>query len=432
MGNRSNEDGGVKNNPGVVRVHGIASLRKLRTFNSFKNPGFRIYYGGLLGQMAGMNMQRIARSLLVYRMTGSATILSIMFLAEAVPMLCLSLFGGVIADRIQKKYVMLVGQGASTLVTLGVALALTLGYLSTENSNSWWLLIIASVLQGIIMGLMMPSRQAILPEIVNEEELMNAVSLATMGMNVLQIIAPALAGFLIAAFDFDIVYYAMTGTYLISVVFIIFLPTADKVKTVITSALAEIQEGLSYIKHNTTILIILLATLFMVVLSMPFMQLLPVFTEDILNVGASGLGILMSVSGAGAIAGSLLFASLPNKKRGLMLLAGSLLLGLTLTGFSFSTSWPLSLGLMFFIGISQSARMSLSTTLIQYYVDSTYRGRVMSVLMMQFGLTSFSTFLAGLMTDYIGIEWSVGGFAIILVIFSILALAFIRRIRDLD
>jgi len=410
----------------------MVSLSKIRTFNSFKNPVFRLYYGGLLGQMAGMNMQMIARSLLIYRMTDSATILGATSLANAVPMLFLSLYGGVIADRVHKKYVMMVGQACSAMVTLGVAVTLSLGYLSIEKGHSWWILILAALLQGSIMGLMMPSRQSIVPEIVGGEELMNAISLTTMGMNVLQIVAPAVAGFLIEAYDFAIVYYTMTAMYVLSVVFVAFLPITDTATGSTKNAFAEIKGGIRYIRHDTIILLILGITLFMVILSMPLMQLLPVFSEKILKVGAGGLGTLLSISGAGAICGSLILASLPNKKRGLMLLVGGLFLGLALTSFSFSSSWHWSLGLMALVGFGQTARMSLSNTLVQYYVDNDYRGRVMSVLMMQFGLTSFSTFLAGVLSDIIGVQWAVGGFAIALAFISLLAFFLVPRVRRLD
>jgi len=185
--------------PGRPGRMSLRNLRNLRTFSSFKNPVYVLYYGGMLGQMVGMNMQMLARSLLIYRLTDSAFILGAMSLAFAVPMVGLSLFGGVIADRVQKKYVLLVGQAASAAVSIGVGITLTLGYLSAENTGSWWILVASSVFQGIIMALMMPSRQAILPEIVGEEQLMNAVSLSTMGMNALRLFAPGIAGFLIDA-----------------------------------------------------------------------------------------------------------------------------------------------------------------------------------------------------------------------------------------
>ena len=403
-----------------------------RTFSSFKNPVYRLYFGGLLFQMFPMNMQMMARSLLVYRLTGSAAILGATSFAHAVPLLLLSLFGGVIADRVQKKNVMLVGQASSALVSLGIALALTLGYLSVDRAGSWWILVAASVLQGTIMGLMMPSRQSIIREIVSVEQLMNAVSLNTMGMNVLRLFAPALTGFLIDAFDFKSVYYVMTVSYFTSVVFIAFMPPTSTITTRVSSALADIKEGLNYIRHETTILFILIFTLFAVVLSMPYFFMMPVFADDILKVGASGMGWLMSVSGIGAIIGSTALASLPNKKRGAILLASCVILGLALVTFSFSNSYNLSLTLMVVVGLGQTGRMTLGNTLLQYYTVDEYRGRVMSIYMMEFALISFGTFAAGLLAESMGIQWAIGGLAMSLVLLSILALAFVPRIRNLD
>ena len=403
-----------------------------QTFSSFRNPVYRLYYGAMLGQWSSMNMQTIARSYLIYELTGSKVILGVMSLAMTIPLLTLSLFGGVIAERVQKKYVLLAGQASSAVIAMGIALALTLGYLSPEISGSWWILIAASVFQGVIMGLMMPSRQAIIREIVSEDQLMNAVALNNMGMNTLRIAAPAITGRIIDAFGYAAVYYAMTGMYLMAVAFIAFMPLTSTMSVSGGGALADIKEGLKYIRHQPTILIVLAFTLFAVILSMPYMMLMPVFAVDILKVGPKGGGDLMSVSGIGAIIGSLALASLPNKKRGLILLAGSLLLGVALVGFSFSTSWPLSLGLIAFVGLGSTARMTLSNTLIQYYVDDDYRGRVMSIYMMEFGLMGFGVFAASMLAEAIGAEWAVGGFAMALVLVSLLAIAFVPRIRKLD
>lgn len=403
-----------------------------QTFSSFKNRIYLLYFGAMLGQMAAMNMQMIARSLLVYRLTGSASKLAIVSVAHAAPLLIWSLFGGAIADRVQKKHVMLIGQACSAIVALGIALSLAFGYIGPEVEGSWKLLLVAALFQGTIMGLMMPSRQAILPEIVGEEQLMNAISLNTFGMNFLRIIAPAAAGFLIDIFDFKAVYFTMTGLYLIAVAFVRFLPFTSTMSLRGGGALTSIWEGLKYIRSQTTIILILLFTLFAVVLSMPYMILMPVFTEDILKVGASGLGILMGVSGLGAMAGSLFLASRPNKRRGLILLASCFVMGLALVGFSFSTSWPLSLGMIIFVGLGSTGRMTLSNTLLQYYTEDEYRGRVMSIYMMEFGLVSFGAFAAGVMVESLGVEWVIGGFAMALVLVSLLASAFIPQIRKLD
>jgi MFS family permease len=408
------------------------SLRNLRTFSSLKNPVYRLYFSGIMGQRAAMNMQMIARSLLVYRLTDSATILGLMSLFHALPVLVFSIFGGVIADRIQKKYVLLAGLAGSAVLSLGVALALTTGYLSAENEGSWWVLAVASLVQGTIMGLMIPSRQAIIPEIVDGEQIMNAISLDSTGMNTLRLMAPALSGFLIEFFDFGAVYYVMTGMYLFGTVCIAFLPLTGRVSSEGGNALKDIAEGFRYVRRQTTILLVLVFTLFVVVLSMPYMTLLPIFSDDILGVGAGGMGVLVSVSGVGAMITSLTLASLPNRKRGLMLLLSGVILGLALVVFSFSESWPLSLIIIVFVGMGQAGRMALGNTLIQYYVDENYRGRVMSIYVMEFGLTSFGSFGAGLLADGVGAQWALGGFSITLVAVALLALVFVPRIRKLD
>ena len=271
------------------------------------------------------------------------------------------------------------------------------------------------------------------PELVGEEQLLNALSLNNVGMSSMRFISPAIAGFLIEAFGFAAVYFTMTGVYLMAVVLASFLPRTGTTTLRGGGALADIKEGLKYLRGQSTIILILLLTLFAVVLSMPYMMLMPVFTEDILQVGADGYGIIMSVSGIGSIVGSVALASMPNKKRGLLLLISSLTIGFFLTGFAFSTSWPLSLGLIVFVGLGTTGRMTLGNTLIQYYVDPEYRGRVMSVYMMEFGLTSFGSFAAGLLADTdIGVQWTIGGFAMSLTAISLVALVFAGRIRRLD
>lgn len=408
------------------------SIRNLRTFSSFKNRVFVIYFGGMLGQMVGMNMQMMARSYLIFMLTDSALILGAMSLFHAIPMVILSLYGGVIADRVQKKYVMLIGQLASALVSGGVGLTLLLGYLSSENPGSWWILAVSSFCQGIIMALMMPSRQAILPEIVEGEQLMNAISLNTMGMNTLRLFAPAIAGMMIANIGYESVYFTVSAMYLVSTIFIWFLPLTSKVTKSTVNALQSMKEGFKYLRGERTILLILVFTLAITILAMPFQQLLPVFTEKVLHVGPDGMGWLMSVSGIGSIISSLVLASLPNKKRGLMMLGGNVILGIALAGFSFSTNYGLSLVLIAFVGLGQMVQMALGSTLIQYYIDPAYLGRVMSIMMMQFGLMSFSTFLAAALTEAVGIQWSIGGLALVMVVLSFVALAFFKTIRNLE
>jgi MFS family permease len=377
-------------------------------------------------------MQMVTRTLLIYRITGSGAILGLMALANAIPMLILSLYGGALADRMEKRNILIISQVASAAVTLGVALALSFNYLSRDVPGSWWILIVSSIMQGIIMGIMMPSRIAMVPDIVRPEDIMNAVSLNNMGMNVFRIIAPAAAGFIIDAWDFAAVYYVMTALYLFSNVFLFMMPRTTPSARQGSSTVTEVMEGFRYIRGEALIALVLVFTLACTILGMPFNMLLPMFTEDILMVGASGLGILMAVSGIGSIVVSFVLASMPGKKRGIMMLFSGLILSMALMGFSFTTEWYLSLVLAVFIGLGQTGQTAIGFTLMQYYVNPDYRGRVMSFMMLGFGLASLGTVFGGILAETMGIQWSIGGLSIALVIVCLAMLAFSPRLRKLD
>jgi MFS family permease len=417
---------------GLMAVPGGIAAYGRRVFISFRNPVYRLYYYSLVGHWAPMQMQMVTRTLLIYRITGSGSILGLMALAGAIPMLVLSLYGGALADRVDKRQILIWSQGASAVISLGVAIALSMNYLSKDVPGSWWILIVSSILQGIVMGIMMPSRASMVPEIVSPEDLMNAISLNNMGMNVFRIVSPAATGFIIAAWDFDVVYYIMTVLYIVSVVFLFKIPPNRPQVRQGSSTAGEVIEGFRYVRAENTILLILLFTLGCTILGMPFNMLLPMFTEDILKVGEVGLGVLMAVSGIGAIVVSFTLASMANKKRGIMMLFSGLILSIALVAFSFNTGWYLSLVLAVFIGLGQTGQMAVGFTLIQYYVDPGYRGRVMSFMMLGFGMASLGTVFGGILADTMGIEWSIGGLSIALLALTMAMLLFSSRLRKLD
>ena len=386
----------------------------------------------MVGQWASMNMQMVARSLLIYRISDSGTILGLAALANAVPTIVCSLWGGALADRIQKKDILFYSMVASAVVSLIVAYSITTGYLSEEVPGSWWILIITAMIQGGVMGLMMPSRQAIISEIVEGEDVLNAVSLNTMGMNVFRILAPAATGFLISAFDFSVVYYISTAMYGMAGLCMFLMPKTAQKFSEGSSALSDIVDGLRYIRQRKTMLLVLVATLFVMICGLPFMHLMPMVTEDILDVGEVGLGILFSVSGLGAIVGSLILASIPSKKRGIIMLISGIVMGLALMGFAFSTWWWVSVLVVIFVGLGQTGHRASGNSLAQNYTEPEYRGRVMSFMMMGLGFSSLGTFVAGVLAEAIGIEWAIGGLALLLVGSSVSLLVFTPRLRELE
>jgi MFS family permease len=404
----------------------------MKMFTSLKNPVFRLYYGAMLSQRAALNMQLMVRSYLIYELTNSYTLLGLMNLAYAIPLLITSLFGGVLADRLQKKTNMLMGQVVSAATFLAIAICLTSGYVSAEHDGSWWVLMAAAIINGAFGGIMMPSRHAIIPEIVGERNITNAIALNSLAMNLLRFVGPMAAGFIIGVYGVDVVYYVMATIAVIGIIFVVVMPITSKVIQSNVNVLGNIREGFGYIWQKKIILFLLMFVLFSIMLSRPAQVLLPAFAKDILKVDATGLGWLMAVGGVGATVGSLVLASLPDRKRGLIMLVGALGLGTALIGFAFSSSWYQSLILMFIVGLGLSIRMTLGNTLIQHYTESKYRGRVMSIYTMDFAFTSVGIAIAALIAESVGIQWVVSSFAVILIVISLLVVVFVPKVRRLN
>jgi MFS family permease len=409
-----------------------------RTFVSFKNPVYRLYYFSMVGHWSSMNMQMLARNLLIFRIVNSEAVLGVLALANAVPMIALTLPGGVWADRIQKKTIIQIGQVSSIFITLGTMLAILFGYLGPDHPESWWVLVASGALQGGVMGFIMPARSAIISEITGPKHLMNAISLNNMGMNFFRIFSPALAGFLVdLTGGFWVVYAVMTAMVVMSWLFILPIkPTKDENTVARTStrgnSFGEILEGWRYIRGEKTILLVLIFAACGTILGSPYSQLLPVFTEEILKVSATNMGVLVAVSGVGAIIGSFILANLTNKKRGWILMSSALILGISLVGFALSKSWYLSLALIVFVGMGSTVQNALGNSLVQYYTDAAYRGRIMSFFMMSFGVGSLGTVFAGMIAEVIGTPITVAAMAVMLVIVCFGMMLMTPRVRKLD
>lgn len=422
---------------------------KHSTFAALKIPDYQIYFGALLMQMAAMNMQMVARSWFMYELTGSAAMLGVVGLGSAIPTLTVSLFGGVLADRIRKRNILIAGQFASALVALGIAVSITLGTIS------WLHLFVAAFLQGLVMALMMPARQALIYELVGESTLMNAIALNAAAMNLLRLTAPAFAGFFIALWSIEGVYYLMTALYLTGFMFAIRLPQTGTVQPGKIGTIQELKEGLRYIQHNGNVLAILILTLIAAILSMPYMFLLPVFAKDIFHLDVSTFGkvtsvpligplflalaessarqgLLISTSALGALAGSLIVASMSSRRRGLIFLISLLLASLALVCFSLTSLYLLALITFVPLGLGQAGRMALSNTLLQSNTDDSYRGRVMSAYVMNWGVTMLGVFFISILADIIGVQLAVGGAAGLLALIAAYYLFFTPRIRHLD
>ena len=426
-----------------------------RILDSFNVPQYRLYWASMMAMMASLHMQMIARAWLVYELTNQVTMLGIVMLSSALPMLFSSLFGGVMADRVQKKRVLLWGQAASALIAFGIAMTIVLDIISLERHSGVGYLLVASAIQGTVMGLMMPARQAMIPEIVGSDRLMNAVALSAAGMNINRLLAPGVAGLLIALAGIQTVYFTMTGLYVLAVVLVAVMRPTGTITLGRKGALEDMKDGLRYVRSNTIVRSILLLTLLAVLFSRPYMALLPVFAKDVQVVGTGQyqwlaniplmgsvpelltkssfrLGLLTSISGVGAVVGSVAVASMRSKNRGRMFLFGILGFGVSLALYAFTSSFTLAFVFMIAVGLGEAARTSLSNTLVQDHTDNEYRGRVMSVYMMEFGLTSLSVFGVSVLASFTGVQWAVGGAALLLIPIALYYFLFVPTIRRLQ
>ncbi len=376
--------------------------------------------------MGAMQMQMIARGYLTYDLTGSPALLGIVSAGFALPMLVLALFGGAIADRLQRKRIVQLGQIGAGLIALFVAVSITSG------TVTWYHLLAASMMQGAVFSFFMPARQALIPQLVGQGQLTNAMALDAMGMSATTLLAPAVAGFLYNAIQPDGVYYVVTGMCGVAVVLTGFMPSpAGSTGTGRSGVLKDIGDGLTYIRGSSLVLALLIMGLISTVLAMPFRFLMPIFIVDIYHLGPEAMGLMTSMMGLGTLGGSLFIAAMGNWQQGRTLIASSFLSGFALMLVALLPFYAIALGLMVVLGVGDAGRRSLNQSLIMEVSDDQYRARVMSLFMINFALIPLGVLPAGLAAEFLGGQLSIGILAGLLIALTAIILLTQRSLRNL-
>ena len=401
--------------------------RRATILESLQYRDFRWLWLGSLVAYMSLNLQMLNRSWLVVILEDNSPLaLALVMMSFALPMTFVSPIGGVLADKWSKKKLIAASQIGSAVVTFG------LGILDFTGVIQFWHLLASGLLNGVMMAINVPSRQAIVSDIVPKEALMNAISLNNSAMSITRILGPALGGFLIVYFVDWIpllesgtagVFFVIAAVYIFAALSILRIKTdviiqKDKLKS---SFVKELFAGLIYVLHHKIIRVVLFVNLIGSVFGWAFMTLMPAWARVVLNVNADDLGILLTVIGVGSLVATLGLASLSNfKYRGILLIASCLLWGLSLALISKMDQFYIVYPLLLFIGIASGIFMSLGMTLMQYYSEPEMRGRVMSVAVMPFGVSSMSAVPFGMIATKIGIENSLMISGILLVFFTIL------------
>ncbi len=396
------------------------------TFTSLENRDFLYLWLGMLVMMGGMQMQMIARGYLAYELTSSPFLLGVVNSGFAVPLLALSLFGGAFADRLERKYIIQFGQAMSA------ALAILIGVAIHFDVIAWYHLWAASIIQGGLFSFLMPARQAIIPQLVGQERLSNAMALNAAAMSATTLAAPAVAGWAYAYLGAYNVYYIIAGMAVIAFVLTGLIPrTGTGAGRRPAPMIGDIIEGLVYIRRSPLVLILLLMGLATALLAMPFRFLMPVFIVDVYRMGPEAMGLLVTIMGGGSLVGSLFIASLGKSGRGMLLLIGSFISGVTLLLVAIIPNYLIAAVLMLPLGLGDAGRRTLNQSLIMEEVEDRYRGRVMSVFMLNFGLMPLGVLPAGTAAEYIGGQAVVGILAVMLIGVTALILVTQKRLREM-
>jgi len=404
----------------------MAESRLRMTLRAFRHRNYRLYFFGQIISLTGTWMQSVAQSWLVYRLTGSASMLGMVGFASQFPVFLLAPVGGSFADSHPRRRSLIVVQVSAMILAVLLA-ALTF----TNRIESWHIVLFASLL-GVVSAFDIPIRQSFVVEMVGRDDLMNAIALNSSMMNGARIIGPAVAGVLVAAVGEAWCFLLNAISFLAVIVCLMMITVGNQPPAEHPGArLDAIIEGFRFVLRTRPIraLLILLGVVSLV--GWPYQVLMPIFAAQILNGGPRGLGLLMGSSGIGALIGALLLAGRQGV-RGLgdWVMLSCAGLGVSLVFFAFSRNFWVSMLLLLPVGFCGMVQMASSNTLIQAMVLDQFRGRVMAVYSMMFmGMSPIGALIAGLLANSLGAPLAIAAGAVICVVGALIFRSRLPHIR---
>jgi MFS family permease len=385
-------------------------------------------YASNIAFFFAMNGQFVVRSYLAYDLTKSEFALGLINLVVAIPMLVVSPFGGVIADRVEKRRLILTGQSVLVLNELAILVLLL------TDQLQFWHMLVAVFFMGCTFPFIMPARQAIVVSIVGRQGLGNAMALQMGGMNAARVVGPVLAGFIIALAGVRWVYVVAVTMYAVALFSMSRVSKSPPVEGMGKKpVLAELWGGMRYVAGDPPVRALMVLSIVPILLAMPFQALLVVFAEDIWHKGSSGLGLLQAAAGIGGIMGSFYVAWRGDTPRRLRMMMTSLLAfagGLFL--FAISPWFLLALPLVLLADVFASIFTTMNNTAVQLLIPDEVRGRVMSLMMMTFGLTPLGTVPVAAMAQAFGAPVAVAVAAVVTAGLSLAIFALSKALRGID
>jgi MFS family permease len=377
------------------------------TFRALRHRNFRLFWWGQIVSLVGTWMQQVAQQLLVYRLTDSPTALGIVAAAASLPVLLLSLWAGVLVDRLPKRSLIVATQIGAALLALLLAALAFLGIVQ------FWHVVVLSLLLGCINAIDLPARQSFVSDMVGKDDLANAVALNSSAFNAARVIGPAVAGVLVAAVG-EAWAFSINGiSYLAVIVGLLMmrLPAWEPSPSYRTP-LRDLQDGLRYIARDPLKRVLIGAMAVQSIFGTFHLTLLPVFASDVFVVNnvpllrdaGTRLGLLSAAFGVGALVAALLLASIGERMRpGTRISIGLLLYPIGFLLFAFAPSFWVAIALLALSGWAMITLLATTNTLLQTTTPDELRGRVMSLYtLVLVGLMPFGNLLAGYLAEHLG------------------------------
>lgn len=400
-----------------------------RTFAALNYPNYRLWFAGQLVSLVGTWMQTTAQGFLVYQLTSSPVYLGIVAFAAGVPSWIFMLYGGVVADRIPRRTILLVTQ------SLMMIFAFILAALTFTGLVQAWQIVVLAFGVGVANAFDAPARIAFVRELVDKESMGNAIALNASMFQLATVVGPAVAGLTYALVGPALCFTLNGISYLAVIVALALMKIpVELTSRHVSSGLHALREGLRYVGEHTIIRTLILIAAVISLFGMGYVALMPAWAVDVLGGNAATNGLLQSARGVGALIGALMIASLGNfKKRGKLLMVGGLLFPVLLIIFALiNTTW-LSLLVLVAIGWSFMVFFNMLNTVLQSTVSDELRGRVMSVYSLTFfGGMPVGALLAGIIAEQIGEPLTVILGALISLVFMLFVYWKIPQVKQLQ
>ena len=400
-------------------------------FDALRNRDYRLLWLGAVASLMSAQMRQLANGYLAYELTGSAAVLGAVILGQSLPSFFLSMFGGVVADRVKRRPLLILTQSSIFLDSCLMALLVLTGWVEV------WHIALLGVWHGSVLSFNQPARQAYMVELAGSQNVTQAIALYSSGQTIVRIIGPLLAAGLIGVpfIGIEGVFIAIATCYSLPVVSLFLIRARPEARTQPRRAiLTEFKDGISYVKNHNVLRILIIVGLVPPLLGNHYQQFLAVFaSEDVLDVGPTGLSLMATFTGIGAFLGAMAVAAFGQmRRRGLVQLGAGGGFGLMLVAFASSDYFPLALLALVGVGLGFALFQTLNSTLTLAFTDPAYYGRVSAVMQINNSMASFVIVPIGLLVDALGAPTVMMISGLLIFLFWTFIGLFVRSYRQIE